>query len=40
MRRFSHFNKNLLNLFDISNTFQYNILVCLHRMTHFRINVT
>ena len=40
MCEFSHFNQNLLRLFDILNTFQYNILICLRYLTHFRFNVS
>jgi len=28
------------SLFDVSNTFYYSILVCLHRLTHVRFNVS
>jgi len=34
MHEFSHFNQILLSLFDVSNTFHYSILVCLHCLTH------
>jgi len=33
------FNQFLLSLFDVSNIFYYNILVCLHCLTHVRFNV-
>jgi len=34
------FNQILLSLFDISNTFQYSILLCLYRLPHVRFNVS
>jgi len=40
MREFSQFNQILLRLFNVSNTFHYSILVCLHRLTHVRFNVS
>jgi len=39
MREFSIFNQILLSLFDISNTFHYSVLVCLHHLTYFLFNV-
>jgi len=40
MRGFSSFNQILFSLFDVSNTFHYSILVCLHHLTHFHLNVS
>jgi len=40
MRGFSPFNKILLSLFDVSNTFHYIIVVCLHCLTHVHFNVS
>jgi len=34
--RICPFNQILLSLFDVPNTFYYNILVCLHRLTRVR----
>jgi len=40
MHEFGHFNQILLSLFDVSNTFHYSILVCLHSLTHVHFNVS
>jgi len=34
MREFSPLNQILLSLFNVSNSFHYSILVCLHHLTH------
>jgi len=40
MYEFSSFNQILLSLFNVSNTFYYNILIFLHRLAHVRFNIS